>query len=134
MATSSIATPEDVAVINLIQFVAAQDNVYFAEWGMRQRLDGLAEKARNLRPNSRVHVQKAYEVGNERSMLLHQFEHTPNLHLSLSFVSLRRNARRLPLFERARRMRRPVPGALETPASNAKNEGITRVFRAQRPR
>ncbi len=134
-AASSIATAEDVAAINLVQFAAAQDNVYFAAWDMSQQLSRLAEKAQSLRPASRIHLQKAYEVGNEQSMLLHQYEQTPNLDLRLSFLSLRRDARRVPLSERARQVRKHLPSMQGKPASTSEPDGSrARIFTTRRPK
>jgi hypothetical protein len=53
----------------------------------------------------------AVDVADEHSELLHQYWPMPQLGLRLSFLGIQRNARRIPLFGRARLVRGPYKTA-----------------------
>ncbi len=128
-APSSVATATDVDAINLLQFITAENNVYFTRCDHEVELQNLAKKALKGRAAGGPRVQKAHEVGNEQSVLLHQYELMPDLDLRLSFVSVRRDARRIPLSERARKVRNRLPGLREP--GPAHESSRTRVFRVR---
>lgn len=112
-APSSRATMEDVRILNLMQLVAADQNVYFSNWAERHAVESLALVAMRHRSQSGARLTEAVENGNERSVLLHQYEQMPDLNLALSFAKVRRNARRVPLFERAQKVRKAMPDTSE---------------------
>jgi hypothetical protein len=113
VAPSSQATERDLDLLNTIQLLAAADNVYFADWGSVPGIQRLADAVQEERCRNRLRVMEAYEVGNERSSLIHQYEEMPDLNLRLSFVSLRRGARRVPLETRVRMLRKKPPPDLD---------------------
>jgi hypothetical protein len=116
VAPSSQATERDVEFLNTIQLLAAADNVYFGGWGSAPVIQRLTDSVREERNKNRVRIMEAYEVGNERSSLIHQYEQMPDLNLQLSFVGLRRDARRVPLEARVRLLRKRPPPELDAPA------------------
>jgi diadenosine tetraphosphatase ApaH/serine/threonine PP2A family protein phosphatase len=121
VAPSSQATERDAEFLNTIQLLAAAENVYFAGWGSVPEIQRLARSIREERSRNRLRVMEAYEVGNPRSSLIHQYEEMPDLNLQLSFVSLRRDARRVALEARARLLRKKPPPELDAPALDPDN-------------
>jgi hypothetical protein len=127
---------EDIEALNLIQVISAEQNLYFSDWGNVGQVRKLVQKASRFRGEPRVQVLELVEVGNEdESSLIHSYELTPNLGLELSFLSIRRSARRVPLHERAQGYRKKV-ALPEYPESPHKDYGPSRrTFRprAQKP-
>jgi len=105
------ARPVDVHAFSRIQFVAAQDNVYFSDWRFATQCNALATGVVKIRAASRPHVNIAVSELNEREELLHSYWPMPDLGLDLSFLSIKREARRVELFARSRRVRRPYTNA-----------------------
>jgi hypothetical protein len=101
------ATAADVARLNSVQFVAAATNIYFSEWGMARDLKSAFHSVRQIRRRNKPRINVAAEVGEDRSDLLHQFWPMPQLNLALSFLRVRKDARRIPLFHRIRMVRPP---------------------------
>jgi len=127
VAPSSQATERDLELLNTIQLLAAADNAYFADWGSSPGIQRLAKAVQEERGRNRLRLMEASEVGNERSSLIHQYEEMPDLNLRLSFVSLRRDVRRVPLEARVRLLRKKPPAALDTPALDLEKSG-PRIF------
>lgn len=103
------ASDEDVELLNMMQVISASENVYFSDWQQAKGLEQLARKAARYRDSDSVRVLEYGAEKDENYSLLHLFERTPNLGLNLSFLSIRRNARRVPLYERVRNYRKPFP-------------------------
>jgi hypothetical protein len=128
---TSLTTPLDVWAMNQLQVIAAERNIYFANWATRETIPQLLESARKQRSSSKPRVQLADEVGAANSMLVHQYDPMPNLRLQLSAISIRRNARRVDLFERCQLMRKPFPG-LGIGSVPQPGEGLSHRFRPRR--
>lgn len=101
------ATPEDMDDLNRIQLVGAHENVYFDTPALGSSLLRSASTVQSIRQVIGPRITKAVDVEDDRSELLHQYTPMPQLQLKLSFVSIRSNALRVPLFERVRQMRGP---------------------------
>lgn len=99
------ATYEDVRTLNKMQFMSAQENVYFGNWSMVTSCHDLADSVAILKATAGPKVIKAYNTADERDVLLHQFWPMPQLEVQLSFVRIRRNARRVELFDRGQLLR-----------------------------
>lgn len=105
----SVAVPSDVDRMNAMQLISADENVYASDW--RQVAD-----IERLLPRIRVHrgtdPEEVHEYGQDddpnRSLLV-MFERTPCLKLKLSFLSLGREARKIPIPARGNRYRKDVP-------------------------
>ncbi len=132
VAPCSQATHLDLEFLNRIQLLAAVDNVYFSNWSVLKNTERLAVSVQEERKKNRSRVFEAFEVGNDRSSLIHQYEQMPNLELRLSFITLRRAARRVPLQERARLYRKRLP-PYEMP-DYAVDDSRPRVFETRSPR
>lgn len=127
-ATSSVATEADIGAINTMQFVAANQNVFFSSWEQRSKCKQMSVEARKLRRKNVVRVTEAIEVGNELSSLLHHYEQMPDLKVGLSFMTVRRAARRIKRHKRMMLYRKPFPDDLSIPPDPA-DDGRRRVFR-----
>lgn len=121
------ATPEDVVQLNRLQMMSASSNVYFGIWSTRKTLPQLLNSVRKQRGMDRPHVNVATSDSDPMSELLHQYWPMPQLDLRLSFLSIKRNARRVPLFARARAMRPPYATPRE-----ADREGTSETFTSTR--
>ena len=104
------ATPADVAELNRLQVCSAHENVYFNEEWIAERIPAALASVRKPRERSkpRANVAASDSVRNEE--LLHLYWPMPNLGLRLSFLSVTRNARKVPLLERSHRFRGPPSG------------------------
>jgi hypothetical protein len=112
---SSLATSADVEAINALQIVNAEENVYFGNWEQAATVFGLAGRHSRERTGTGMRLVQADEEGTEHSVLTHQYVEMPALDMHLSFVGLRREARRVDLALRARKHRKPVPRFAEPP-------------------
>lgn len=101
---ASEAKADDMSALNGFQAVSAHQNLY-ASSGSEAALQHLYAKVRRHRGAARPVTIEAVEDGRPDSSLIHQYYGMPNLRLTLSFLRLRRNARRTPLSERARMFR-----------------------------
>lgn len=114
------ATKGDIFALNRLQFMNAQHNVYYHDLTSAVHCPRLQDSVAQQRKSNRPRVIQAVNTLDERDVLLHQFWPMPQLNLALSFVDIRRNARRIDLFERAQLFRdgrktnteRPGPGSL----------------------
>ena len=101
------ASTEDMHALNRLQFVSARENVYFSDWSVAARCKAFAGDVAKVRSRIRPHVNVAVAENDDRQELLHAFVSMPQLGIDFSFVSIRRNARRVKVIDRARRNRRP---------------------------
>lgn len=99
-------THDDVDVLNGLQYVGADSNLYFSSGLSRDYFGQLSITYDRARQEIGIRTIEAEEVGNPLSTLVHQYRHTPNLHLSLSLLSIRRKASRVPLARRINSYRR----------------------------
>ena len=97
----SMATPSDVDVLNGMQIVSADENVYFSDWNQLQRIRQSDARFRRHRKSDPIAVRETGQDDDPNRSLLHAFERTPYLKLELSFLSVNRRARRVPLEDRA---------------------------------
>jgi hypothetical protein len=105
----SVASQSDVDFINGMQLVSADQNVYFSEWQRRQEIQLLVARVRQHRnPDPTVVQEYGHDADPNRS-LLHTFERTPCLKLSLSFLKVRWRARSVSLSDRAQGYRKEIP-------------------------
>ena len=102
------ASSRDVRILNGLQVVSADQNVYFADWDL---LSGIREVARSFgwaRRTRRIRVLEFPEVGGGSS-LIGEHEWVPNLRMHLSFLRVRRAARRIGLTRRPMLFRQGLP-------------------------
>lgn len=110
----TIASQADTEMLNAMQMVSAQENVYFSNWEHVQALQQLLDRVRGLRiPDSTVVQEYGHDSDPNRSLLV-TFVRSPNLSVALSFLRVRWKAQRVGLHDRAQAVRReaalpPVP-------------------------
>jgi hypothetical protein len=121
---SVAANRDDVRQLNRLQVLSANMNVYFHDWSLQPEVMSLSLKLASIREGVRPRVNVAQEDLNERSQLIHQFWPMPQMNLDLSFIRIRRNARRIALRDRANSYRPPYVRA----ATDASLAGRTRTF------
>ena len=132
---SSSLPDTDIAALNKLQVVNAETNLYFSNWDDRDGLQELIRQGRRLHISQPVEVVEYPEIGDPSgSSLLHTYERVPKMNLKLSFMSLRRAARRIPLFERAKMYRKDVPMPDIPKPPGWENESRRHVFGPALPR
>jgi hypothetical protein len=97
----------DVDTLNRMQLIGASENVYFSEWKTAAGVARLHKEAQSSRNHSGPKVLEYVDERDVNHSLLHSFHQMPNLKLQLSFMSIRRDARRVPFLSRSRGVRRP---------------------------
>lgn len=121
----SAATPSDVQALNAMQFISADEHVYFSDWASLERVRGLAtDTAQHRLADPTVVVEYGQDYDPSRS-LLHTFERTPCVGLRLSFLSLKRSARAVPLDDRIRRHRREFALPATPPPAHLRGRTVT---------
>lgn len=93
--TSSILN-RDLHTLNMMQVVSADQNLYFSDWDMKHEVRRLACDGLKYRADDPTVVQELVPINNdETSSIILAYEPMPNLKLNLSFVGLRRRARKI---------------------------------------
>lgn len=116
-----LVTSADVDVLNGLQYVGADTNLYFSVGFSSDYFKRLSATYGKARQEIGLRTVEAEEVGNPLNILVHQYYHIPNLRLNLSFLSIRRNARRVPLADRIRSYRREIELTGPSPALGSKS-------------
>ncbi len=106
------ANTADMMALNRLQLIGARNNVYFDDEGLSPWIAEAAVDVRTIRSASAPRVTKAVDVNDSRAELLHQYWSMPQAGLLLSFVSFRRNALKVPLFDRIHRTRGAIQGVV----------------------
>lgn len=120
------ATVQDMHGLNRLQCVSAGENVYFSDWKLHSALLKSLASVRRVRASNRPRANVASNDDEERDELVHQFWPMPQLNLELSFVRIRRNARRMPLQERSRLVRSPHEAARRDHSATSKRYWVRR--------
>jgi hypothetical protein len=102
-------THGELVQINTMQAISADEHVYFSNWRDLEAVKAVARRARRHREQSGPRTQALDEEGGDKSVLVHTYDHMPNLQLGLSFMSIREKARTVPLTQRTRPFRKEVP-------------------------
>jgi hypothetical protein len=101
---TSEATSTDVATLNMLQGIAAHRNLY-SNVVDDSRLRVAAVSGRRYRGSKRPITIESVNDLDPLESLIHQYERMPNIGLKLSFMSVRRRARRISVADRARMFR-----------------------------
>ena len=94
-------TSSDVEMLNKMQAISAQTNIYFKDWETRGEIESLVRQAEDLRKMDKPMVEELGSEEDENESLIHSFEQKPNISLSLSFLKVKKKALRRPLQKRA---------------------------------
>jgi hypothetical protein len=105
----SMLTQQDVKSINGLQFIGAEENLYFSgnipDLYFKQLVANY-ERKRNETGQRTIEFQ---QIDNPLRMLVCQYYHIPNLRLNLEPITILRDARRVPLSDRVNKFRKEVP-------------------------
>jgi hypothetical protein len=108
---------KDLQLLNLLQFVNADQNIFFDSTGQGADLQKLNEIAKSFKKENNVKTLKFDALKTSQkdndSVLLMSFTQTPNIHLDLSFMKIRPSARKVPIRDRLNALyRREFPDEL----------------------
>lgn len=118
---TSSASDADIESLNMLQAISAHRNLY-SNAADESRIRAAAAAGRRFRGSKRPVTIESVSDEDPNDGLIHQYERLPNLGLTLSFMSVRRRARRIQLADRGRMFRdgshsrfglveRPRPGS-----------------------
>lgn len=123
----------DVFQLNELEFLNADANLYFQgeqPQSYFSQIDGAYGRARKLVATKSVPF---VSVSDANKSMYQEYRYVPSLHLNLSFLTIRRNARRVPLVKRAHTWRSNVPLDQIAPDDRLRPPGMQReVFRRMR--
>jgi len=102
---------KDIDALNLLQIIFADESIYFNDAISTAKVDSLVAKSIRYRRASQVITETFDEVGGQnRSGLLVTYHSLPDLHMNLSFIGIKRSARKIPYSSRINdRYRRTIP-------------------------
>lgn len=126
----SKAAGSDVDKLNFIQLVSADEHVYFSDCEQLKDIQRLQLKANPHRNPDPTVVQEYGQDDDPNTSLLHEYEQTPNVRLGLTFLSLKRRARRVPIEDRAQDYRKqmPLPRLPEPPHMRGRTATFSRFL------
>jgi uncharacterized protein DUF4238 len=111
----SVCADGDVAAINRMQLVFADQNVYFSRWDDADALQELLQSVKAQRQADRTVVAEyGHDTDSQRSLIV-SFERMPNIALNLSLMRVRWRPRSVSLHDRIRPDRAYRPGATLPP-------------------
>ena len=96
---------KDIDMINSLQVVSAEDNLYFSEWNLVERIESLVASETLHRADDSTVLEEFNSDEEEDESLLHFYTETPNLGMDLSFLQIKRRALRVPLRKRMNSLR-----------------------------
>ena len=105
----SIASQNDVDTLNALQLVSADQNAYFSKWEHADAVRRLLPKVLRHRKTDPVRVVEYGQDDDVNSSILHEFDRMPDLQLRLSFLTFKRKARKVSLYDRAQKYRKDLP-------------------------
>ncbi len=104
----------DISVLNLFQLISADENIYFSDWGQKDSIQSLIHTSERYRKEKRVVSNKFVENGKEnKSQLVIVYDNIPNVRLDLSFMKIKRSARKIPIRNRIKEYRKEFPDEFE---------------------
>ena len=121
---SGIRRPKqsDIDSLNKMQLISANENVYFSDWQQLQDIKRLHSSAKHLRSPDPTVVQEYGQDGDPNSSLIHTHKEPTNMSLKLTFMSVKRRARKVPIADRPRSYRYERQGAR---SAGTRGRGIT---------
>jgi hypothetical protein len=94
-------TDNDVNALNLLQMINSENNIYFDCESFNEYLLKIKKSSGKFRNVEKMKALKFGEIGKEdRSQLIVGFKETPNIHLDLSFIKIKRSSKKIPLAQR----------------------------------
>lgn len=97
----------DIEVLNSLQVISANRNLYFNDASQSATVENLASKYAHLRQDDPVAVEQFSSDEDPRYSLLHGYNQTPNVGMNLSFLRIKHRATRVSISKRLRNVLRP---------------------------
>ena len=97
----------DIEVLNSLQVISANRNLYFNDARQSAAVENLASKYAHLRQDDPVTVEQFSNDENPQDSLLHGYDQTPNVGMNLSFLHVKHRASRVSISKRLRNVLRP---------------------------
>jgi Protein of unknown function (DUF4238) len=120
------ANLRDIQQMNLLQSIHAEKIILFANWASLEEVHTSLTRAVRFRRLERVRVVEAVADDDKNRSLLHLHNHNFDISLNLSFMSIRRDANKIPKFKRAMLCRDTNPeGAWTNAQRRMRNPGST---------
>ena len=123
-------TESDIDTINVFQILYAETNVYFSDWQLKDRLKDLALENGEYRSTDATVLEEFESDDEENDSLLHFYAETPNLGLNLSFLQIKKRAKRVSLGKRindSQRLPRSNTGARYTGPAKTYSKLVARM-------
>jgi hypothetical protein len=105
----SITSATDIDRINTIQFIGADNNLYFSNNHDIKYFQDIHSRFIKRRIAYGPKVLEFAEEGISNKSTIVNYHNVPNLGLNLSFISIRKAARKIKLLDRVTLYRRPMP-------------------------
>ncbi len=102
-----LPTEADVAVLNGLQVISANNNLYFNDGNESAVIQNLASHYAHLRQDETIILEEWSSDENPQHSLIHSHGQTPNVGLNLSFLRVKRRADRLSMSKRLQKPLRP---------------------------
>jgi len=109
IAQNSFPTEKDVTTLNVLQACNAEENIYFNDWGQIDSIKSTINMAAKFRKQKKIITSKLKEDSGQKSYLIRTYKEIPNLHLNLSFLKIKRSAKKVPVNQRTKLYRNPLP-------------------------
>ena len=90
----------DIDQLNLLQLLSAERNVYFSKWRQRKDIERLLPNLDRIRVTDPQVIREYGQDDDPDSSLLATFERMADMSLSLSFMTIKKPADKIPLFRR----------------------------------
>ena len=120
----------DIDTINVLQILFAETNVYFSDWKLKDRLRELTLEKRESRSTDAMVLEEFESDDEGNDSLLHFYAETPNLGLNLSFLHIKKRAKRVPMGKRindSQRLPRSNAGAAYTGPTKTYSKLVARI-------
>ena len=114
-------TEGDVDVLNGLQVISADSNLYFNDWKRSTAVEDLVCRYAHLRQHDYTTLDEFISDENPGHSLIVSYEQTPNVGLNLSFLRIKRRASRIRLSKRLQNQLRP-PYRHPTPRRSERTE------------
>lgn len=99
-------TETDVDVLNGLQVISANNNLYFNDWRQSTAIEDLVSRYTHLRQHDPTVLDEFSSDENPQHFLTVSYDQTPNIGLDLSFLRIKRRASRLSLPKRLKKVLR----------------------------
>jgi hypothetical protein len=98
-------TDNDLHFINALQYINSDENIYFDRMSCRSEIEFIVNKYRGIKKGHKVQTLQFDEgqnhLSSKKSTLITTHVAIPSIHLNLSFLKLKRSAKKVPVRKRS---------------------------------